>query len=223
MTGNEVNCEACEQQLFDFHEGRLTGEAASQVDAHLKHCDACSALLNDIWQMSLAASRWQDQRVPDWDRKSAFFEGKRWQFPQLLATAASLLALVLVLTDVHFVSGDGGITLRMGRGDYVSVSTLDQFRDIQQAQLEQGFDKLTAQQVASNQLMLGTMLDTSRKERREDFSTLVTYWNGIQARQYQETEENLRYLLATQAEDERDIQQLGDALQQISLRRGTDM
>lgn len=223
MTSHEMSCEQCEQQLFDFHEGRLAANMAAVVDQHLKHCDGCSGLLNDIWQMSLVASRWQDQPVPQWDRQSAFFSRSGWQFPQMLATAASLLALVLVLTDVHFVSEDNGVSLRLGRADYVSAAVLDEFRDAQQDQLEQGFQRLTAQQVASNQVILNSMLETSRSERREDFTTLVTYWNTVQASQNRETEENLRYLLATQAEDERDIQQLGDALQQISLRRGTDM
>ena len=223
MTHEEMTCEKCESLLFDFHEGRLSPPTAADIDQHLKDCSNCSSLLNDIWQMSLAASRWQDRAVPGWDRRGTFFSRRAWQAPQMFATAASLLALVLVLTDVHFVSSNDGLTLRMGRDEYVSTTALADFRSQQDSQLNQGLEKLTAQQVASNQLILRTLLDTSRKERREDFTTLVTYWNSVQARQFQETEENLRYLLATQAEDERDIQQLSNALQQIGLRSGTDM
>ena len=165
MTSQKMSCEQCEGQLFDFHEGRLAADQAAAVDQHLKHCDACSGLLNDIWQMSLVASRWQEQSVPQWERHSAFFSRSSWQFPQMLATAASLLALVLVLTDVHFVSSDAGLTLRMGRADYVSASALDDFRAAQQDELDQGFQRLTAQQVASNQVILNSMLETSRSEQ----------------------------------------------------------
>ncbi len=218
-----MQCEQCESVLFDFNEGNLSPEASAEVNSHLETCDECSALLNDIWQMGLVSSRWQDQRVPLWNRRQQFFAGSSWQFPQLLATAASLLALVMVLTDVHFVTSDDGIMLKAGRSDYVSETSLAMLKAEQDNEFDQRFQKLTAQQVASNQLMLRTILDTSRQERREDFTTLVSYWNETQAAQYQETEDHLRYLLASQADDERDIQQLSDAFNRISMRRGKDM
>lgn len=222
METTELNCEQCEDQLFDFHEGRLSPEQSASIDQHLKQCNACSQLLNDIWQMSLVSTRWQDESVPNWQRDSHFAKSG-WQFPQTLATAASLLALVLVLTDVHFVSSNDGLTLRMGRNNYLSKVDVEALKAEQKNYLDESIQQLTSQQSETNQLLLRTMLQSTRQERKEDFSTLVSYWNSVQAKQQEETDENLRYLLATQAEDERDIQQLSAALQQIGTRRGTDM
>ena len=218
-----MQCEQCESLLFEFNEGILSAELSADVDSHLKSCDECALLLNDIWQMGLVSSRWQDQNVPLWNRRAHFFSKSNWQFPQLLATAASFLALVIVLSDVHFVTNDDGITLTAGRSDYVSESKLVSLKAEQDAAFDQRFQKLTTQQVASNQLIVRTLLQTSRQERREDFTTLVSYWNETQAAQYEETEDSLRYLIASQAEDQKDIRQLNAAFQDINLRRGNDM
>ena len=218
-----MQCEQCESLLFEFNEGILSAELSADVDSHLQTCNECSQLLNDIWQMGLVSSRWQDQNVPLWNRRGHFFSKSNWQFPQLLATAASFLALVIVLSDVHFVTNDEGITLKAGRSDYISEGRLVSLKAEQDASFNQRFQKLTAQQVVSNQLVLRTLLDTSRQERREDFTTLVSYWNETQAAQFEETEDSLRFLLVSQAEDQKDIRQLNAAFQDISLRRGNDM
>lgn len=212
-----TDCTQCEDKLFDFHEGNLDASTAAEVDAHLKTCDACAQLLNDIWQMNLVSTRWQDQQVPvlQANRGDYHFRKSGWQLPQLIATAASILALAVVLTDTMLD--------RASAPDVVTQAQLAEYRSTQDQRFNERFQRLTDQQVASNQLVLRTMLDTSRQERKEDLATLVTYWNTTQARQYQQTEEDLRYLLASQAEDEKDIQQLSDAFQRISLRRGNDM
>jgi len=216
---SELNCEQCETHLFDFHEGKLGRDLAARIDEHLRNCDACAALLKDIWQMSLVATRWQDESPIT--EVSTTKTG--WVMPQLLATAASALALVLVLTDTHFVMNDDGFTLRVGRDGYVSEATLANFQQMQNADIESRLQRLSAQQLASNQLMMRTLLETSRTERRDDLQTLVSYWNTTQTEQMLATREDLEYLMMSQAEDDKDIQQLSDAFQSISMRRGNDL
>ena len=219
MNTHEIDCETCEQHLFEFHEGNLTAALSLKVDQHLKHCDECAALLRDIWQMNLVTTRWQDEEPA----KQATAQATNWQWPQTLATAASILALIMVLTDTHFVTSDEGITMKVGRSGYVSESELQNFRLTQDAAITDRFDRLTAQQVASDQLMLRSALEVSREERREEFGTLVTYWNTTQAQQLQHTNEELQYLILSQVEDEKDIKQLTSAVQQLRLNRGNDM
>ena len=68
MNQKKMDCEACESQLFEFHEGNLSPKSAADISRHLEQCDRCSELLSDIWQMGLVATRWQDERVPNFDR-----------------------------------------------------------------------------------------------------------------------------------------------------------
>lgn len=216
---SELNCEQCETHLFDFHEGKLGESLSGRVDTHLQDCDRCSALLNDIWQMNLVASRWEDETP----RSSMPAVKPAWSVPQLVATAASVLALVLVLTDTHFVANDDGFSVKIGRDSYVSDEQFARYQQAQHAEIDGRLQRLSAQQLASNQLMMRTLLETSRTERRDDLQTLVSYWNSAQSQQMLQTQEDLQYLIMSQAEDDKDIQQLSEAFQTISMRRGSDM
>ncbi len=216
MQSTDLNCEQCQDLLFDFHEGRLEPENAARVDRHLKTCNECSAFLNDIWQMGLVATRWQDQNPANYDRgRTSDHQQQGWRFPEVLATAASILAIVLVLTDAS-IDTSNGVVLKFGTDDYISEQTFAAYQAEQADRWDERLDELTARQVASDQLVLRSVLQASREERKEELTTLVNYWNTTQAQQYRETEENLRFLLASQAEDEKDIQQLSNAFHQIS-------
>lgn len=224
---NKLTCEHCQDQLFDFQEGRLSPESAAAIDDHLKSCGECSAMLNDIWQMNLVATRWQDQAPHNYFRDNSHaVQRTSWRFPELFATAASVLAMVLVLTDAS-VDTSNGIALRFGGSDNLSMQHFEAYQQEQTNQWNQRLDdmanQLATRQVASDQLVLRSVLQASREERREELNTLVNYWTTTQAQQYRETEENLRFLLASQAEDEKDIQQLSNAFRQINVQNSNNM
>lgn len=217
-----MNCEQCEAGLFDFHEGNLDETAAADIDAHLKGCEDCSALLNDIWQMNLVSSRWQEEQ-PAKRAAPAQQPARQWQLPNVVAMAASILALVLVVTDTHITTNESGIAIRFGSGGYVTQDALNAITKKQSDVFQSQIAQVADQQVASDQLVLRTVLEASREERRDETATLVSLWSATQARQAEETHRNFRYLLASQAEDEKDIQQLSAAFQEITLRQGSDM
>jgi len=218
-----MNCEQCEAELFDFHEGHLDAQASVAIDLHLKTCEDCSALLNDIWQMNLVASRWQDEMPSKRDSIPEQAIHTQWQWPNIIATAASVLALVLVLTDTQISTDSSGFAIRFGQQDFVTADSLQALNDQQVDEFQTQINRITAQQVASDQLVLRSALQASREERRDEFTSLVTLWSATQAKQVQETERNFRYLLASQAEDEKDIRQLSAAFQEINLRQGPNM
>jgi len=176
--------------------------------------------------MSQMTHRWENARVPSWRKQDTFFESSSWQWPQMLAMAASVLALVLVLTDVHITTTDNGITLARGNGAAVTQQVeaqLASYADTQADLLNQRLDEYSDQQAANNQLMLTTLLQASRQERRDDMTSLVSYLNTAQAQQHRETQDSLQYLLASQQQDEKDIRQMGEAIKLIGYQKGSDM
>ena len=222
-----MNCEQCEAELFDFHEGNLSEAAAANIDAHLKGCEDCSALLSDIWQMNLVSSRWQDESpalssiAPS--AASLQSPARQWQLPNVVAMAASILALVMVVTDTHITTDESGIAIRFGQPGYVTEDAMAAMSQKQSELFLSQIERVADQQVASDQLVLRTVLEASREERRDETATLVSLWSATQARQAEQTQRNFRYLLASQAEDEKDIEQLSAAFQEITLRQGSDL
>ena len=73
-------------------------------------------------------------------------------------------------------------------------------------------ERLTSQQIATNQLLLRAILDTSRQERREDLGDMMVLWDTDRQKRSQMTEESLRYLIRNQAEDKRELRDLSQAL-----------
>jgi len=218
-----LRCETCELLLFEFSEGQVTQAQRESVDEHLRSCDECSALLQDIWEMELKSSNWKDLDVPAWDRKGSFVTTpKTINWLQFAGAMSSILILVLVLFRVELTTNDQGLQLSFGGQDNIAYSQemearLKDFEIRNQAYMLATYSKMATQQATSNQQLFGTVLDTSRHERREDLQTLMTVWNDDQQRQKQITEDSLRFVLLNQARESRNIDNLSTILDNIRL------
>ncbi len=214
---SEYSCEQCQANLFDFAEDRLAPLEKQLVDQHLQHCVDCQDELSAIWHLESRASEWQDQSVPAWNRKRFFFEPSPWPFRmQWVASFVSLLVLVLVLAQARVSTIDGLTISFAGNNDYVSrqdmMQQIAKLEDQQQTHLESSVQKLRSQQITTNQLLLRTIMDANRLERREDLGNLLVLWEQIQDQRSLSTEESLRFLISSQVQDRREIQELNNAL-----------
>lgn len=79
-------------------------------------------------------------------------------------------------------------------------------------QLNSRVQKLTSQQVETNQLLLRTVLSASQQERREDLGNLLVLWEEELNSSTLSTEESLRFLIPEQLQDRREIQDLNAAI-----------
>lgn len=215
----EYSCEQCREQLFDFVDGNLPPLAQQIVDQHLQHCENCNSELSSIWNLQSRASHWHDERVPRWNKKHFFFEPSPWPMRmQWAASFASVFVLILVLTEARISTVDGLTVDFSGSGvRYVSqtelTERLDQVQSLQQTELDMSVQRLTSQQITTNQLLLRTVLDASRQERREDLGNMLVLWEEVQDQRSISTEESLRFLIASQVQDRREIRDLNDALE----------
>ncbi len=217
----ELSCNSCRDSLLDFIENSIDQESKRLVDQHLTHCEQCNESLRQLWEMQALSTRWNDESVPAWSRRNTFFESYNW-WPglQLVSTFASLLVVVLVMSQVQFSTKDG-ITLAFGSGSYLTQTELNQKVEEMQARqanmLQSEVGLLNTQQVETNQLLLRTFLDLSREERREEINTVLTAWDQAQGQRTRQTNESLRVLLASQLEDRRNIEQLDRLLRRVTL------
>jgi len=217
-----MNCEQCQDGLFNYVESTLAAQPKQDMDEHLQNCEECSAMLTDIWEMQNISMRWHDEPTPKWNRSMGLFDTNPWPFRlQWAASFASIFVLVLVLGEVRISTNDG-LTIDFGR-DYVSPEQLNQqlvaLKNSQKEELNTNVVRLTENQVATNQLLLRTMLDTRRRERREDLGSMLVLLEEQQSQQTNTTQESLRYLIASQVKDRQEIEELNDALLQVDTDR----
>lgn len=215
----EYSCEQCKEQLFDFINSALPSLEKQRVDQHLQHCGECNADLTELWNLQSKVSGWRDERVPRWNRKQFFFEPSPWPMRfQWAASFASVLVLILVLTQAR-ISTVGGLTLDFAGDDsrYISrpelMQQLARSQNLQRSEFDSNVQKLTSAQITTNQLLLRTVLNVTRQERRDDLGTMLVLWERSQDQRSTSTEESLRYLIASQIQDRREIEDLNNALQ----------
>ena len=223
---SEFSCEQCQKLLVEFVENSINPLQRQRIDQHLMSCEDCSENLQQLWEMQSLATRWRDEPVPRWSRRALFFESFNW-WPnlQLISAFASVLVLVLVLGNAEISTRDG-FAIRFGNHDYLTKSELarevatlkNQLRSEQRDLLQINVANLTNQQIATNQLLLRTVLDRSRQERRDDLDTLVATWDLVQDQQSKQTRNSIRVLLVNQIEDRRNIKQLNKVLSEAAFK-----
>ena len=218
-------CNEYRDLLPDLVDGQLNHLQRQSVDKHLDHCEACSEALQQLWQLQATETRWNDQPTPYWNRRQTFFPGTSWLsawLPNLqwVSSFASVLVLVLVLTQAKVSTADG-LSIQFGNPSGINEATLAQvmteLEAKQRLELEQTVANLSTQQVASNQLLLRTVMEMNREERKEDMGSLLTAWDYAQTQRNQQTKESISVLLASQVEDRRNFNQINRLLKQASL------
>ncbi|MFT7687522.1 MAG: hypothetical protein ACI9FB_002878 [Candidatus Azotimanducaceae bacterium] len=222
---DNFSCEQNRNLLMDFVDNTLNPLQKQSVEMHLGRCEDCTSNLQDCWEMQALSTSWQDEKVPHWARRKTFFEGYQW-LPklQMASTFATMFVLVLVLGSAQ-ISTTNGLQISFGQKDFLTNSDLeqkitslqDQLYDQQSIQLQRNVADLSSRQVATNQLLLKTILERSREERREDIDTLATNWYLSQNQQTEQTNDSLRALLINQVEDRRNINQINQLLSNASL------
>jgi hypothetical protein len=126
----------------------------------------------------------------------------------------------VVLFQVEVMSSETGFTISFaGQKNLVSQDELQRSLSMVRQESDRAFnanvDRLTSQQVTTNQLLLRSILEASRQERREDLGTMMVLWDSERDRRNQMTEESLRFLIRNQAEDKRELRGLTQALRSI--------
>ncbi|MGB1262654.1 MAG: hypothetical protein ACPG52_07090 [Cognaticolwellia sp.] len=172
-----------------------------------------------------------DEKVPSWDRASAFESDKTpfWQWRGLpaLSMAFSILAVALVLFKVELIVQDQGVLLSFG-GNNAQLQDekvaklvdekLQSFAQEQQVVLANYAADIKVKQQDNNLQLASYIMGASRQERKEDISDFIQYINAErqdekleQSIKYQRLEEKINYSKAYQRDNVNGLgQQQGD-------------
>jgi hypothetical protein len=215
------DCNEYRELLPDLVGDQLSTLQKQRLDQHLSQCDECAESLQQLWQMQAVASRWDEQLVPHWNRRDTFFPKASW-LPNLqwVSSFASVMVLMLVISQANISTADG-LSISFGAESGISEETfakvLTELELRQAEELEQRVSTLSSQQVAASQLLLRTVMEMSREERKDELTTLLTVWDYAQGQRAHQTEESISLLLASQVEDKRNINQINRLLRQASV------
>jgi hypothetical protein len=205
---------------------RLDGNQRATIDLHLPNCESCSEELASIWSMQQAANDWQTVNVPNYPRRSLFGDAPApWIWPSLSVAASliSVLVLAAVLTQLGVRQDGSGIVLSFGPAGGsqsattaidpapASVGTVAKAEDTRQY-LEQRIAQLADAQAASNHILIRTLIDTSREERRQDLRDLMLILDERSGTDRDRVRNQLTYLTRSQLQDEEQLRLLRQAI-----------
>ncbi|QOL25372.1 hypothetical protein LP316_13885 [Thalassotalea sp. LPB0316] len=136
--------------------------------------------------------------VPNWDRQSLFdktttTKGSSGSFLPWLSMTCSVLAVCLVLFNVQFQHSDNGFTIAFGQTDQEAITQVEldaaiaqaikQYEQDSELKLAQLVMQLNEQQSQSNLKLASYLLDSARKERKEDISDVFLHFTDQMAEQ----------------------------------------
>ncbi len=193
-------CEEANSQLVEYAEGALPPVEHTAVEKHLHACVTCQsdyATITDLQSMSI---NWDDEQPPAWqipelqheNPATDWLNGFRNWFP----TFASATALVFV-SVMYLTSSDTNGTLPSGQ-QVADLGTLPELPQAQQA------------------AFVDTVLQTSREQRQEEFSALLEYITAEMNRRSIETEDSMRFILSSQIEGQKELDQLYQQIENLA-------
>ena len=147
-----------------------------------------SAQVEAANMMNMHSEQYQSQPVPNWDRLATFERQEKapwWQWSGFgsASIAASMLAIVMVLSGMQVKLNEGAITISFADKqssqdiERLVQGRLVEFQQSQQNLLSNYAQTMQQQQLEASSQLTAYLLNSSRQERREDFAELIKFIN----------------------------------------------
>lgn len=202
-------CEEANSQLVDYAEGALSASAHEAVETHLHGCATCQSDYSAITSLQSMAINWHDEQPPAWKIPEIERPASEWMdewldgFRNWFPTFASATALVLVSVMYFDDSGQDSAQL-----PHNQVAT--------------GYEALPELPQAQQAAFVDSVLETSREQRQEEFSALLEYITAEMNRRSIETEESMRFILSSQIEGQKELDQLYQQIERLAQENTTN-
>ena len=198
---SEINFKEAQALLVEYAEGTLPADVRLAVEEHLQNSAELQADYESITSLQSMAINWHDEQPPAWQIPeidqpnpiTEWLDGFRNWFPTFASATALVLVSVMYLDDS---AETGQLPQNLtSSGTYESLPQLPQ-----------------AQQAA----FVDSVLETSREQRQEEFSALLEYITAEMNRRSIETEESMRFILSSQIEGQKELDQLYQQIERLA-------
>ena len=199
-----MHCEQANTLLVEFAEGSLAANSATEIEQHLEQCTTCQADYAAIADWRTMANNWHDEVPPAWSvpalDRPGFFDQLTDHFRLWFPTLASATALVLVtVMYMNQPTATGTLPTNQVASNYESLPQLPQ----------------------ATQAAFDNALQNDREQRKKELSSLLEILTAEMNRRSIETEESLRYVVTSQVEGQRELDDLYKQVENL-LREAQD-
>jgi hypothetical protein len=198
-----MRCENCKSVLFDFAQALMEDHEREEVEQHLESCTNCSNDYQAIMYLHHQSQVWHDQEVPDWRKPKIEKQKPSWfmWYPVLASTAALLLMV--------------GVTFQST--EQIAPPT----NQATSADFDEWIYQWEAKQALDQTLLVDNLIETNRNIREKELQALVGLLKTEIDRQALNTDESLRYIITHQLNSQRELDDLNNRVQNISLREAS--
>ena len=215
-----MSCPKTPHLLQEYFSEDLAPIVREELDKHLAECEYCNSELESLLVAQSSLLRWQDQRVPHWDRGLELFKREhrvsnstmgfwgRWQwFP----TAASFAMLVILLLNVSVASNEQGFSISFGATPTQQQdldSRLVAFQASQQQDMEQLVARFEDRQDSNNVQLLQAVMDQTQQATMENLDRIYAYFEQQRLQDLTDMRVGYEQLVDSDYETIRSLQQL---------------
>ena len=185
-----------ESLLASWMQGTLSDEEQLVFSEKYNQDSEFAKAVNNAQHLRRSQEQFVSPPLPSWDKLATFKPSSnvrwyQWQGFPVLATAFSVCALVVMLSGIHLSMGDHGVTLRFASSlDEKAIDQLvnerveqqlaqqrELYQQANQRLFKEYAEALALAQQQSNSQLTQYLLESSRKERKQDFAELVQFIN----------------------------------------------
>ncbi len=214
-----MSCPKTQFVLLEYFADDLSSVASEELQRHIDQCEHCRTELDSILVAQSSLQRWQDERVPHWDRGVELFRREHrsseqrhsaWQIWNWFPTAASFAMLAVLVFNTTVVSTAEGFSISFGStGNAAQIQTaIAQLEQRQQSELQALAANFAERQDSNNVQLLEAVLAQTQQATAENLDLIYSYFEQQRLQDLQAMRAGYQDLLDSDYETIRSLQQL---------------
>lgn len=214
-----MSCPKTQHLMLEYFAEDLSPVANEELQRHVQQCEYCSAELESILLTHADLQRWQDEKVPHWDRgvelfrrehRSAEPQRSSWRLWNWIPTAASFAMLCVLLFNTTVTSSADGFSISFGAsaGDAALHNTLAEFEQRQQVEMQALAARFEQRQDSNNVQLLEAVMNQTQQTTAENLDLIYSYFEQQRLQDLQAMRAGYQDLLDSDYETIRTLQQL---------------
>ena len=214
-----MSCPKTQHVMLEYFAEDLSPVANEELQRHIDQCEHCSTELEAILLTHASLQKWQEEKVPHWDRGVELFRREHrshepksvsWRFWNWIPAAASCAMLVVMLFNTTISSSADGFSISFGSvpssGQLESmVAELEQRQRSEMQALAASF---TERQDSNNVQLLEAVMTQTQQATAENLEIIYTYFEQQRIQDLQAMRAGYQDLLDSDYETIRSLQQL---------------